>query len=222
MKIVEISLLAFYKSSSLAAQLSELKNIGVKRIHYDVMDGIYVPNFTFCDQYINLLKSFGFQIEVHLMVQDVKYFYNIFKNHHVDAIVFHPSPIKINEIEEIMLDANKNDINIGLAINLDEDFNQYKNLFALSSINLIMGVNAGFGGQTISEIGINHLHNFKSFLLSNKLNIPIIFDGGVNDKTINLVYDASDYIVSGSYIMNSENKKVALKKLLTNNFLNKN
>lgn len=215
-KIIEVSLLAFYKDD-LKQKLEELKKIGIKRIHYDVMDGVYVPNYTFKDEYIKILKSYGFQIEIHLMVTDPLRYFHIFKEHHPDTIVFHPSSIDKNEIFKIIDLAKINNINVGLAININEDFNDYKDIFRYTNINLIMGVKAGFGGQEITQIGIKHLDNFKNYLLENNLNIPIIFDGGVNDKTIKYIYKNADYIVSGSYLMNSPNKKAAYDKLLLDN-----
>lgn len=217
MKCIEISLLAFYKNKNLSKLLEELKRIGIKRIHYDVMDGIYVPNTTFCDQYINLLKEFGFEIEIHLMVENVLYFYKLFKRYNPNAIVFHPSPINLNTIDFILNDAIKNNLHVGLAFNIDEDFEDYEKILKFTSINLIMGVNAGFGGQKILQKGIDKLHSFYNFLKNKNLNIPIIFDGGVNNHTINAIYEESSYIVSGSFIMNSVNKKVAYDELLYNN-----
>ena len=98
----------------------------------------------------------------------------------------------------------------------DVDFHQYEKYLPKTKINLIMGVNAGFGGQKISQIGIDKLHAFKLYLNTSHLSLPIIFDGGVNNKTINYIYEDSNYIVSGSYLINSANKKEAYLKLLYN------
>lgn len=215
-KIIEVSLLAFYKKN-LKEELDELKKIGIKRIHYDVMDNVYVPNYTFKDEYIEILKSYDFEIEIHLMVAKPLQYFNIFKKYRPDAIVFHPSPANKNEILKIMDLAKINNINVGLAININEDFNNYKDIFRYTQINLIMGVKAGFGGQKITQIGINHLNDFRNYLSKNKLNIPIIFDGGVNDKTIKYIYKNANYIVSGSYLINSVDKKAAYDKLLLDN-----
>ena len=215
-KVVEPSLLAFYNSTNFLRILRELKELGVERIHYDVMDGFYVPNFSFTTSFIKILYQFGFQIEVHFMVKNVVYYYQMFKPFHPTAIVFHPDCLNDKAINFILDDANKQNIQAGLAFNLHVDFHHYEKYLPKTKINLIMGVNAGFGGQHISQIGIDKLHAFKHYLNINHLDLPIIFDGGVNATTVSKIYADSNYIVSGSYLINSVNKKEAYMKLLYN------
>ncbi len=213
-KIIEPSLLAFYKDEDLVLKLRELKQLGITRIHYDVMDNTYVPNFSFTTEYINLLKENGFEVEVHLMVRDVKKYYEMFLPYQPNAILFHPSVLNDEQIKNIIESANNDGINIGFAINTSEDYNHYLKFIKDTNIILFMGVPAGFGGQAINEIGIQHLHSFKKYAFNNNLNIDIVFDGGINNKTISLIYNDANYIVSGSYLMKSENKKEAIDKLL--------
>ena len=215
-KVVEPSLLAFYNSTNFLRILRELKELGIERIHYDVMDGFYVPNFSFTTSFIPILYQFGFKVEIHLMVKNVTYYYEMFKPFHPTSIVFHPDFLNSKTINYLLDDATKQGIQIGLAFNLHVDFYQYEKYLPKTKINLIMGVNAGFGGQQINQIGIDKLHAFKHYLNNNHFNLPIVFDGGVNDKTIGYIYEDADYIVSGSYLINSKNKKEAYLKLLYN------
>ena len=215
-KVVEPSLLAFYNSTNFLKILRELKELGIERIHYDVMDGFYVPNFSFTTSFIPVLYQFGFAIEVHFMVKNVSYYYEMFKPFHPTSMVFHPDYLDEKTINYLLEDASKQGIPIGLAFNLHVDFHKYEKYLPNTKINLIMGVNAGFGGQHISQIGIDKLHTFKQYLGEHHLNQPIIFDGGVNDQTIHQIYEDSNYIVSGSYLINSANKKEAYLKLLYN------
>ena len=180
------------------------------------MDNVYVPNYTFSIEYLNLLINHGFEIEVHFMVQDVIKYYLEFKEYKIDTIIFHPSVLDKQKIQWIINDAKKNHIKIGLAININENFEDYLDIFPLTDINLIMGVQAGFGGQKILNEGIIHLHNFKKYLTNSNLNIPIIFDGGINNETIKLVYDDADIIVSGSYLMKNKDLKKTYLTLLNN------
>ncbi|MBO6042803.1 hypothetical protein J6P59_05255 [bacterium] len=113
-------------------------------------------------------------------------------------------------------DAKQNNIDVGLAININESFKDYLYIFPQTTINLIMGVNAGFGGQTILNEGIEHLKQFKQYLTSKNLDIPIIFDGGINNQTIHLIYNDANIIVSGSYLMKSKNLKKTYLSLLNN------
>jgi ribulose-phosphate 3-epimerase len=69
MKIIEPSLLAF-NLSTLQNQLEEVKQAGAIYIHYDVMDGIFVPNTAFSPQQLLDVQQQGMLSNVHMMVQD--------------------------------------------------------------------------------------------------------------------------------------------------------
>jgi ribulose-phosphate 3-epimerase len=69
MKIIEPSLLAF-DLNSLPEQLFEVKQAGASYIHYDVMDGIFVPNKAFGPQQLLDIQKQGLLSNVHMMVQD--------------------------------------------------------------------------------------------------------------------------------------------------------
>ena len=93
------------------------------------MDNVYVPNYTFSIEYLNLLINHGFEIEVHFMVQDVIKYYLEFKEYKIDTIIFHPSVLDKQKIQWVINDAKKNHIKIGLAININENFEWRNNSF---------------------------------------------------------------------------------------------
>ena len=68
MKIIEPSLLAINKEQALD-QLKQIKNFGLRFVHYDVMDGRFVPPTAYTTEYLDDLASLGLKPNVHLMVE---------------------------------------------------------------------------------------------------------------------------------------------------------
>ena len=89
MKIIEGSLLAFSKKvDEMINQLTILRNSGIKNIHYDVMDGIFVPNTAFFGEHLAVIKKLGYRIRVHLMVVDIELFVDFFFKKKIKTWIF--------------------------------------------------------------------------------------------------------------------------------------
>jgi ribulose-phosphate 3-epimerase len=69
MKLIEPSLLAF-NLNDLSQQLQEVKKLGAVYIHYDVMDGVFVPNTAFGPEQLLTIQKYGLLSNVHMMVED--------------------------------------------------------------------------------------------------------------------------------------------------------
>ena len=79
---------------------------------------------------------------------------------------------------------------------------------------LIMTVWAGQGGQKLIPETIDKIKELKQYLDENKLDLDIEVDGGINEDTAKLVVNAgADILVSGSYILNSDDPKIAINRL---------
>lgn len=79
---------------------------------------------------------------------------------------------------------------------------------------LVMSVVPGKGGQAFIPETTSKIEELKKYLDENNLDIDIEVDGGITDKTARLVVEAgANILVSGSYILNSENQKDAIKSL---------
>jgi ribulose-phosphate 3-epimerase len=91
-KIIEPSLLAF-DSASIKSQLLAVKQLGTTYIHYDVMDGKFVPNKSFGTEHLPLINELGLKANVHLMVKKPLTFIKDFINYPLNSIVFHPEGV---------------------------------------------------------------------------------------------------------------------------------
>ncbi len=79
---------------------------------------------------------------------------------------------------------------------------------------LVMSVVPGEGGQAYIPESTDKIRNLKKYIEENHLDLDIEVDGGINDKTAVLATDAgADILVSGAYILNSDDAKKAIRKL---------
>ena len=77
-----------------------------------------------------------------------------------------------------------------------------------------MTVYAGLGGQTLIPNTLEKVRQLKKYLDENSLDLDIEVDGGINEKTARYAIDSgANILVSGSYILNSDDSKVAISRL---------
>lgn len=207
MKIVVSYISSIYDSRTTIKLIA--KCLDADGIHVDLMDGKYVPTKNFEIQELSkLFSGISKPLDIHLMTNNPsKYFSELFKLN-PSSIYIHP---KTEENPDLVFDyLNKYNIEPGLVINPDEKIEEYEKYFSKIKRILLMSVVPGAGGQSFLEDTTERLEQLKRF--QKKYNFKIYIDGGINDKTIQLVKGA-DGVVSGSYICGSKDFASRLKKL---------
>lgn len=165
---------------NLAKEIEDIINAGVDSIHLDVMDGHYVPNFTFGENICNTIKrKFSIPVHAHLMVQSLSIeFVERFVNADVDSITIHLDSAK--DIKKILSFIKSKNIRVGLALNPDQSPELLLPfLKELDSITL-MTVKPGFAGQKFIPEVLHKVENLKKLL---NPDIQLVVDGGINLET---------------------------------------
>ena len=182
-------------------------------IHFDVMDGDFVPNLTFGPQFISNVRQYSKKIfDVHLMINRVGKFLDEYIKAGSDIITFH---LEIEEnIKELISKIKKNNIKCGIAIKPAtpwEDLKPYLN--DIDQI-IIMTVEPGFGGQKFMEYQLLKIEQLKKFISSNQLHVNLEVDGGVNYETGKKCVEAgANILVAGSFLFKQENLTQASNQL---------
>ena len=204
--------------SNMDKTISELDKSKADYIHFDVMDGDFVPNLTFGPQFISNLRSKTKKIfDVHLMINRVGKFLDDYIKAGSNIITFH---YEIDEnLNELISKIKKNNIKAGIAIKPKTTSDEImKYLHTVDQI-IIMTVEPGFGGQSFLNNQIEKIKDISNYVKENNLKVDIEIDGGINYETGKLCVDAgANILVAGSFLFKQDNLTIATDKL--NDFFN--
>ncbi len=203
----------------LGRETREVISAGADWIHFDVMDGHYVPNLSFGPMICASLKKEVGQIpiDVHLMVEKVDLLISAFLQAGATYISFHPEATwhPHRSLRLIKESGGK----AGLALNPGSSLNLLDET-VLSEMDylLLMTVNPGFGGQQFIESSLNKIRSARHLLddynQKTGRNILLQVDGGIDQHTILPAAEAgAEIFVAGSAIFKEKNRSAALKTL---------
>tara|TARA_Y100000590_G_scaffold329809_1_gene374579 strand:+ start:843 stop:1496 length:654 start_codon:yes stop_codon:yes gene_type:complete len=194
-RIISPSLLSA-NFTRLKSDIDIVEDLGIDRLHLDVMDGHFVPNLTFGPFIINdIRKITNSHLETHLMIENPhKYLLDYIKAGS-DTLIFHYEAS--TDIKRDLSFIKDNNVLAGVAINPDTDPKELKNYLDYLDYILVMSVFPGFGGQSFITNTLNTMTYLKK--ITKDKDILIGVDGGVNINTIDSVYDTGiDITIVGS------------------------
>jgi ribulose-phosphate 3-epimerase len=195
---------------NLEREVERLTAAGVPALHLDVMDGVFVPNFTYGMTIVEAFRKLtDLPLDVHLMMTQPQKYVRQFRDAGADIMTFHveavedPRPL-LEEIRGLGGGA-------GLAINPSTPFETVENVLDLCDVLLVMSVEAGFGGQSFNPVALDRLRRARQ-LAGDRLLLEV--DGGVNQETISRCAAAgAQLFVVGSAIFKQPDYGAAIRRL---------
>ena len=181
--------------------------------HLDVMDGIFVPNISFGMPVVKAIRKMTSKpLDVHLMITEPERYIEEFIEIGSDIISFHIEAT--NKIEENISLIKSNNVKAGIAINPDTPIDSLIDIINKIDLICLMGVFPGFAGQKFIKNTFDRLKELKKLIIDNNSKALIEVDGGVKaDNYMKLRSLGADVLVAGSYIFNSEDYDLVIKKL---------
>lgn len=191
--------------------IKNLNKTNLDYFHIDTMDGIFVDNYQMPIQEIKeMAKYVKKPLDIHLMVENPEEYLEHLEGLPVKYVTFH---LEISrDIKRLIKKVKQKGYLVGLSIKPKTDIKKLQPYLKWIDLILVMSVEPGQGGQTFIPSTIDRIKDIKKLI--ENTNILIEVDGGINDSNIQKLKEIGvDIVVSGSYIVKSENYQNQIDKL---------
>ncbi|WP_029906313.1 ribulose-phosphate 3-epimerase [Mycoplasmopsis opalescens] len=181
---------------------------GIKWIHYDVMDGQFVPNTAITLAEIKEIKKQApkHMMDAHMMVVNPLAYLDDFKDV-VDIFTFHYEAIKPTSLLALLKEKH-HEYRFGLAIKPETDVSKIVKFLPYLSLVLVMSVEPGAGGQKFMEKSLEKINELYKIRNKNAYQYLIQVDGGINNETGPKAFKAGvDACVAGTFLIKDPSKK---------------
>ncbi|MCR4566986.1 MAG: ribulose-phosphate 3-epimerase [Pseudobutyrivibrio sp.] len=198
---------------NLKEQLELIDEAGAPYVHFDVMDGVFVPSISYGMPVLRSIRKYTDRLfDVHLMIVEPERYIKEFAEAGADIITVHAEACKhLDATIDIIKDCG---VMAGVAINPATPLSEITHVLEKVDMVLIMTVNPGFGGQSLIPYTLDKVRELSVMARQKKLKIDIEVDGGINIDTIEDVLEAgANIIVAGSAVFKGD-IKANVKQLL--------
>ncbi|MBO5617848.1 ribulose-phosphate 3-epimerase [Pseudobutyrivibrio sp.] len=200
----------------LKEQLELIDEAGAQYVHFDVMDGVFVPSISYGMPVLKSIRKYTDRLfDVHLMIVDPERYIKDFAEAGADIITVHAEACKHLDATIDLIKANG--AMAGVALNPATPVATIKHVLDKVDMVLIMTVNPGFGGQKLIPYTIDKVRELVKLCNEVGAKIDIEVDGGINIDTIDDALDAgANIIVAGSAVFNGDvkaNAEALLEKM---------
>ena len=207
--LVAASLLAA-DFSRLGEDITRIEDAGADWLHYDVMDGTFVPNISFGEVVLeSIAGKVRRPLDVHLMIGDPVRYIKDFAVKGVGSVtVHHESAEDIRPALRLIREAG---CLAGVSVKPKTPVSVVKPYLDLVDMILVMTVEPGFGGQSFMTDMLEKITEARALADSTGRNIHIEVDGGINGETAKLVRaHGANVLVSGSYLFKAADPAAAV------------
>lgn len=198
---------------NLESEVKRLENSKIDMLHFDVMDGVFVPNISYGFPVLSAINRItDMPLDVHLMITDPLKYVKRFAESGADIITFHLE--SESNVTETIKAIRETEAKAAVAIKPATPAEAVYEYLPLVDMVLVMTVEPGFGGQSFMTETVEKIHLIREKADELGLSTDIQVDGGIDGDTSLIVKKAgANILVSGSYLFKSENMAEAAEKM---------
>lgn len=188
----------------LGQEMKKTEENGATYIHFDVMDGMFVPSISFGMPVLASIHDATEQfMDAHLMVQEPIRYVEAFQKAGADYVTVHLEACE--DVKTTLDKIHACGMKAGLAVNPETDVKELVPYLEDVEMILIMSVHPGFGGQKFIPESLDKIREVRAMLNEKNLEIDIQVDGGIYVENVREVLDAgANVIVAGSAVFRGD------------------
>lgn len=188
----------------LGQEMKKTEENGAAYIHFDVMDGMFVPSISFGMPVLASIHDATEQfMDVHLMVQEPIRYVEAFQKAGADYVTVHLEACE--DVKTTLDKIHACGMKAGLAVNPETDVKELVPYMEDVEMILIMSVQPGFGGQKFIPESLDKIREVRAMLNEKNLETDIQVDGGIYVENVREVLDAgANVIVAGSAVFRGD------------------
>lgn len=188
----------------LGEQMRIIDQAGAQYFHYDVMDGMFVPNISMGLPVLeSIRKVTKKKLDVHLMIEQPQRYISDFSDAGADIITVHAEAC--THLDQTVRDIKREGVMAGVALNPATPLNVLDYILPEVDMVLLMTVNPGYGGQKMIAYTLDKIRELRGIVQRRGLSVDIEVDGGVKLENVEQFLSAgANVIVAGSGVFQGD------------------
>jgi len=199
--------------ANLQNEVEMINNSDADWVHVDIMDGVFVPNFSMGLPVVEAIKRHSKKpLDIHLMIVHPENYVEAF--HKAGAAIISVHIEACHHLHRNIQQIKALGCKAGVAINPHTPISCLSEVINDIDMVCLMSVNPGFGGQKFIERTYEKIKELKTLIQDRNAKVLIEIDGGVNQENAKPLLDAgADVLVAGNFIFSSPNPKEVIESL---------